>query len=547
MNICIYDKIIKFRFLLLAVGGILTSLTLIFPTVGFLEWITLIPAAFVLLVASDRKELKIRKFYGYGFVFFMCYYLVIYHWFFYMYPMDFTGMSRGASAVVVAVAWLGLSAFQAVWSALVFPLYAGLSRTSLFRKLPVLKPFAAACIWTAFEWSQTIGWWGVPWGRLCLGQSSYTFMLQSASLFGSYFITFLLLIVNFSIAYMLLYNKLLKTLSAVCAGLLVFNIATGIVSEAVMENNNGDKITAAAIQGNISSHDKWSDDSYRRSLEVYEKYTLEAAENGADLVVWPETALPYNIFSYDYMVEYVSNLAKEANVTILISAFTEQEGADYTDNDDDGLYNSIIEVKPDGTFGEVIYSKRHLVPFGEFVPMRSLVMTLIPPLANIGMLEEDLLAGQGSNIMDTEVGKIGCGVCFDSIYEHVTREAVNDGAELICISTNDSWFWDSAAVYMHNSQSKLRAIETGRYLVRAANTGVSSIISPTGEILQELGALKEGYIMDDVYIRNNVTLYSVIGNLFVYLCIAFAAGGAVCSAVIHFKENKKIKQQGQKD
>ena len=123
MNICVYDKIIKFRFLLLAIGGILTSLTLIFPTVGFLEWITLIPAAFVLLVASDRKELKIRKFYGYGFVFFMCYYLVIYHWFFYMYPLDFTGMSRSASAVVVAVAWLGLSAFQAVWSALIFPLY----------------------------------------------------------------------------------------------------------------------------------------------------------------------------------------------------------------------------------------------------------------------------------------------------------------------------------------------------------------------------------------------------------------------------------------
>ena len=534
-------NIVRFRYLSITVSGILTSLILIFPKVGFLQWISLVPLCMFLLISADdrEKKLKTRTFYRYGFVFFMCYYLVIYHWFLYMYPLDFTGMPRSASAVVVIVAWWGLSLFQAVWSALIFPAYAAVSRTSFIKKNPVLRPLVGACIWTAFEWSQTIGWWGVPWGRMSLGQSEYPIMLQSASIFGSYFITFALVLFNFSIAYMLIHMSSRRIMTVVCAALIFFNTCSGIAIMSTSDKHNGKCVRVAAIQGNISSHDKWSSDSLSKCLDIYRKYTLEAAENGACLVVWPETALPYNLFARNDLTDYVSNLAKEANVTILVSAFTEEYGADYTDNTDDGLYNSIIEVKPDGSFGEVVYSKRHLVPFGEFVPMRKLIMTLIPPLANLGMLDEDLLAGYESRIMDTEAGRIGCGVCFDSIYESVMLEAARDGAQLISISTNDSWFWDSAAVYMHNAQSKLRAVETGRYLVRSANTGVSSIISPTGKSMQELGALVDGYLIDDIYLRDNTTLYTVIGNLFVYLCIAFVAGCIAVSVIINIRNKKQ--------
>jgi apolipoprotein N-acyltransferase len=103
----------------------------------------------------------------------------------------------------------------------------------------------------------------------------------------------------------------------------------------------------------------------------------------------------------------------------------------------------------------------------------------------------------------------------------VTREAALNGAEIIIISTNDSWFSDSAALDMHNSQSKLRAIETGRYIVRSANTGISSIIDPLGNVKQNLGALTEGYVLDEVRARDQITPYTFIGNTFVYLCMAF--------------------------
>lgn len=531
-------KIKKYRFLLLAISGFLTSLPLVIPEIGMIQWFTMIPAALVLMSLAEERKIKIRKFYAWGLIYFMFYYVVVFHWFLYMYPMEFTGMSKGAAAVVVGFACIGLSFFQAVGSSLIFPIYAVLSRTRAFEKIPLLRPFCAVCIWTAAEWTQTIGWWGVPWGRLSLGQSNHTVMLLSSSLFGSYFVTFLIVLVNFMLAYAFLHADKTKIVATVAAGALVLDLGIGIVISTTYEND-GEMVVAAAIQGNISSHDKWSPDRFQNTLDIYEKYTLEAAEQGATLIVWPETALPYNLFENDGLVEFVSDLAVETGATILVSAFTEEEGADYTDSGDDGLYNSVIEVRPDGTFGETIYSKQKLVPFGEFVPMRDIVMTLVPPLANIGMLDDDLLWGKGSQVMDTDVGRIGSAICFDSIYESVILSSVRDGAQLICVSTNDSWFLDSAAVYMHNSQSRLRAIESGRYIVRAANTGVSSIINPLGEVEQELGALVDGYIVGEIYMRDNATLYSVIGNLFVYLCIAFAAGCGAASAVIYTVEKRR--------
>ena len=105
------------------------------------------------------------------------------------------------------------------------------------------------------------------------------------------------------------------------------------------------------------------------------------------------------------------------------------------------------------------------------------------------------------------------------------------------ISTNDSWFSDSAALDMHNGQARLRAIETGRYVVRSANTGISSIIDPMGNVKEELGAQKEGYIVSDVYLRDQRTVYSYVGNIFVYICMAFIS---VLSCIRIIEEIKAI-------
>ncbi|MBQ8408038.1 MAG: apolipoprotein N-acyltransferase [Clostridia bacterium] len=511
------DILNKYRAVILLVfSGLLTAIPVAFPKLGFLQWISAVPAALILLESAECKELRLRKIWGRGLLFFWTYYAVVFHWFFYMYPLDFAGLSNFASVVVVLFACFGLSFLQALFSAFAFLIIGYLSRTETARRFPMVCPFLGAAVWTVAEWFQTVGWWGVPWGRLPLGQVEAPLLLRSASLFGSYFVTFIILAVNFCIAYVILHRNTKKILSAVAVLLFCLNLAAGSLVT-LLYREEGEQITVAAAQGNIPSADKWDSSSLERNLGIYEGLTVSASANGASVIVWPETAIPYDFFSRYDLQSYMSSLAKENEITILFSAFT-------SDEESGMLRNSIIEVRPDGSFGETVYHKQRLVPFGEFVPMRRLVMFLVPPLAEIGMLSEDLMAGEESVVFQTSVGRVGCGICFDSIYEDLIRSSVQNGAEIIAISTNDSWFGDSAALAMHNSQSILRAIENGRYVVRSANTGISSVIDPMGNVVEALEADREGYVIADACMRQQTTLYTRIGNVFVYICMTFAAG-----------------------
>lgn len=499
--------------LLLILSGFLTALPLIVTELGFLQWVSVTIAAWVLLSLTENREIRLRRLYGMGVLFFSVYYATAFHWFFYMYPLDFAGLSNAESLAVVILACFGIGIFQGSQSGLVFLLFGKISRGRLASKYKILMPFIAASLWVTFEWWQTVGWWGVPWARLPLGQIDAPLVVRSISLFGSYFVTFVIVSVAFCFALALRQKKNEKLFAYVALGIFCVNLALGF-AVTLTYNEGGEPVKVAALQGNISSSDKWDSDSAERMLNIYNDLTEKAADEGAEIVVWPETALPYVLFDSDVLVEFVSDLARDNEVTILVSAFT-------VDEESEQRYNSVIEVRPDGSFGETVYSKQRLVPFGEFVPMREFVTFIFPPLANIGILEDDLLAGSESVVIDSESGRIGCALCFDSIYENVIADSVRNGAEIIAISTNDSWFSDSAALDMHNAQARLRAMESGRYVVRSANTGISSVIDPMGNVVKELGALERGYVVSDVSLRDQSTLYTVIGNLFVYLCVAF--------------------------
>jgi apolipoprotein N-acyltransferase len=140
-------------------------------------------------------------------------------------------------------------------------------------------------------------------------------------------------------------------------------------------------------------------------------------------------------------------------------------------------------------------------------------------------------------VIDAGGIRLGGLICFDSIYEELSYASVLDGAELICLGTNDSWFSDSAALYMHNAQAQLRAIENGRYVARAANTGISTIITPRGEVIEELEPLVSGNVYATVYARDQITLNTTLGNAFVYLIL-------ICFVAV-FTQNiiKKVKNK----
>ena len=534
---------VKFGYIIAAVSGIIMALPLIFPALGILQWLAFIPTALCLYIFADDVKIRLRKLYLLGAAYFMPFYVVVFHWFYFMHPMDFAGLSGAQSIFVVTLATFGMAALQTVTAALIFPIFAWLSRGIFLRRAPIVKPFLVAAMFTVNEWWQTLGWWGVPWGRLALGQLDYKVIIQPASALGSYFVSFMILAVNLLIAYALINIKSTKLVTYICAGAMVFHCALGgVLLYLNSQNDEARKIRVSAAQDTVTNEEKWSNTSpeanYLYTIGRYGELTAAAAEAGAQIVVWPETVLPYEFFINNYgMVDAVSNIARENNVTILFSTFTAVDG----NSEKNGLYNSIVQVNPDGSYGKSVYAKQHLVPFGEFLPMAWLIEPIIPALAELAQTD-NIQPGTDSVVFEMQEGKVGGLICFDSIYESLALDSVRNGAEMLSVSTNDAWFKESAALNMHYSQSRLRAIECGRYVIRSANTGISAVIAPTGEVLELCGAGEVGHATADAYFRTERTLYSYIGNTFVYMLIVFVMTVVTVSVISFFKAfSKRVK------
>ncbi len=509
----------KLRLPLLAASAFITALTLMVPQIGILEWVSLVPFALVCLSLAERGT-PLKKTALYLLFFFGIYYFYLFHWFVFMYPMSFLGISRWAAVIVVAVAWLGLTLLQALPSVGLFLLFRLFIDRRFVYRYRILLPFVASALWVVLEWLFTLTWAGVPWSRLALGQTAMPIMLGGASIFGSYYITFIIVAVNFLIAYAFYYQKKKVYIAAVL--LFAANLAFG---GALMLGTRDGKtpVTVAAVQGNISSQDKWDTSKYLDTLVDLQNLTRQATRRGAMIVVWSESVVPEVLEDMPSTVDFLSGMAESNACYLMAGAF---------DRGEDGRrYNGLYTFRPDGTLDETVYHKRHLVPFGEYVPMRWFVETFIPQLASVNASEHDLAAGDSSEIISTEYGKIGSIICFDSIYENTVRKSVLDGAQILVVSTNDSWFSNSAALTMHRSQSVLRAVENGRWVIRAANTGISSVISPRGEIVGELGALQKGYVCRDVYARSYLSVYTRIGNVMVWTCmLALVSLAVACAA-----------------
>ena len=500
------------RLWMMLLGGVLTAIPCVAPQLGWLQWIAMVPLMVGLYQFGEEPTDTLKKAYRYGFLTVYAYYLIIYNWFFALYPLDFAGLNHTESVVVILAGWLGLSLLQAIPGGLIFLLYRLLGKTGLYDRVPLLRPFVFASLWVCFEWCSTLSWAGVPWGRLCLGQVECLPMLQSASLFGSYFVSFLILLVNGLIAYAILYQMRATLCSGLAVVLLSANFGFGYLKINAEPAQETDTVSVAVVQGNINSHEKWDSNSDAKMRRVHEELTKKAAEEGAKIVLWAETAMPYPLNQRPDLQYFVSRLAKECNVTLVIGAlYRDQEGNEY---------NALYMVDPDGGVREEFYAKRHLVPFGEYVPFRPLVEALIPPLAELTMLS-DIEAGKDPALFTWKENQIGSLICFDSIYEQLQLDSVRQGAQLMFLSTNDSWFGDSSALYMHLAQAKLRAIETNRFVARAANTGISAVLNEKGETLASIDPEIDGYTLADVEMLQTRSLYTIIGNFFVYICIVF--------------------------
>ena len=535
--------------------GILAAIPFVFRYLFILSYVSLIPVAYMLI--KRGACIKKRQAYSIGLWFGFGYFGVLYYWFTRLYPMEFADLTPFQSIILVGVCWLGLALLQSLEFGFLTLAYRLIKPN---KDKPIIGGALFIALWVIFEFQQTLGWRGVPWGRLAVSQSKAPVLQQSASLFGSYFVSAVIVAVNVFLA-LALYcifdsegkefrEKLISSLKtkksviygSVAIGIFTLNLLFGVIRLTAYDEKAGKEVTAAVIQGNISSLEKWEVNATEKSTDKYIELTkkcVERSENGVDIVVWPETVIPTTLnYKNSKIVSKISEMAEELQVTVFVGSFDFYYDPKTLDSRE---YNAIFIFTPNGEMGEQRYYKRHLVPFGEYTPMEQVILTFLPVLGSLNILSDPLTPGTDSEIFDTEHGKVGSLICFDSIYETLALDSVRDGAELITLSTNDSWFSDSAAVWQHNSHAALRAIESGRYIVRAANTGVSSIITPEGRYVTEIKPLETDYESATVYMRSDRTLYSYIGNLFVLIAFLGAVTITVYPYVI--KLIKKLKEE----
>ncbi len=492
------------RYLFLILAGAIGALPIAFPAIGFLQWVLLI--TFGLFCFSNEKR-KTKTEYLNGLAFFFGYFSICHSCFFAMYPLKATGITKGAAFAVVLLAAFGIALFQALGFSFIF---------LIARKAEVNKyllPFFVAALWCIGEWAQNFFWFGLPFAQLAVSQTNAIELCQSADLFGSCFLGFLIISVNMLLA--LSFKEKNKKSKAILAFIALFifvsNVAYGTLD--IMHSEKGVKsVKISAFQGNISTEEKWSDHMLDRSLMIYERFAEEAAAAEAEYALLPETVIPYVTEEYNDIDAFFTDLAHHHNIKIMLGTFGRVDG---------GTGNIIRVYEPMNTPINV-YTKQKPVPFGEYVPLRSILTAIFPPLDNINILQRSLIPGKESSVWQDGELDFGHLICFDSVYSSLARKSTKNGADILMISTNDSWFGTSHGLNIHFAHAKLRAIENGRSVLRAANTGITAAIMPNGEVIQMIGADETGQITVSLPLSENDTLYTSIGDGFVYFSMLFA-------------------------
>jgi apolipoprotein N-acyltransferase len=273
----------------------------------------------------------------------------------------------------------------------------------------------------------------------------------------------------------------------------------------------GEAIRVGLIQGNVSLEERVNVTRLGAIFTSYLTMTRQAIRQGAELVIWPESATPFRFEDDPLAAEQVRTLARQARVPILLGSDQIEAGAQ-------GLptkyFNSAFLVRPDGTTGAA-YRKMHLVPFGEYVPAKRIFFFAAPLVEAVS----DFSAGETATLLPVGAHKISTAICYEVVYPDLVRQFVVGGSELLTTITNDAWFGATSAPYQHFEQASMRAIEEGRYLVRAANTGVSGIVDPYGRVLEKTSIFQAAVLVGQVRYLQTSTFYARHGDILPYASV----------------------------
>lgn len=355
--------------------------------------------------------------------------------------------------------------------------------------------FALALLITGGEWLQeNIFVLSFPWSGVWLSVTGSPMLLQPANLLGSRFVSFIILSANGLIAELVMKPE--KKAPAAFLVLLfagVFSYGGYSLDRCKELSQNGVKLTALCVQDDAEGLKKNEMTPMEAAL-TYEKIAKSSPD--ADLVLLPETAVPCNYSSSAQEFEILRKLAAEKNCVIVTGCFL-HDGKDY---------NSMLAITSEGASDP--YCKQRLVPFGEKIPFA--LFTGADTLSECS--DKRYLKPTEADGM-----KIGCAVCVESVYSSLVKQQTREGAQLICVSTNDSWFGKSFARYQHYRHCIMRAAENRKWLLRSGNCGISAIISPWGEETAVLEESCEGAVSGEISLIPEGSLYARTGDLFITL------------------------------
>jgi apolipoprotein N-acyltransferase len=408
---------------------------------------------------------------------------------------------------VAVFAMLLLAAYLAL-----YPAVAALITGVLIARIGTRALFVAPAAWVATEFLRGYLFGGFPWVPLGNSQVTVLTVAQLASVLGVYGLSALVAFVNAAVAFAMLRGgrTRLKTLAMTAvlvvsiAGWGAWRIGDGSLARA------GSPIRVGLVQGNIEQTLKWRQDQARRIFTTYIAMTRDVVRRGAQYVIWPESSTPFTFESHADGERQMRELAREVGVPILFGS--DQEPSP------DRHYNAAFQLAPDGAT-LAVYRKIHLVPFGEFVPLSDW-LTIFPPLVQTLAGFAPFSAGDSMIMLPVGAHKASTAICYEVVYPSLVRDAVNDGSELLTTITNDAWYGHSSAPFQHFAMATMRAIEHGRYLARAANTGISGVIDPYGRVVARSGIFEQVGLVQEVRFLTSRTIYSAIGDVVAYAAMA---------------------------
>jgi apolipoprotein N-acyltransferase len=364
--------------------------------------------------------------------------------------------------------------------------------------------------WVLFEWLRGWLFTGFPW--LAIGYTQIDSPLGGlAPLLGVYGVSLAVALSGGLVWLALARNGRTRWLALV--GLLVLWAAGGALRMVEWTQPSGSPLKAALIQANIQPSMKWDPEALIPVLQAHLELTREYLDADADVIVWPETAVPAFLDEMrEGLIDPMTQTAREEGVAMVLGIpFRAADG---------GYYNGLLSLGDE----QGLYAKRHLVPFGEFMPFKGLLGPLVK-LFEVPMSDFSA-GGAGESLLQVGGLPVGASICYEDVYPEEVIRALPQAAYLINVS-NDAWFGDSLAPWQHLEIARMRALETGRPLVRSTNTGVSAVIDHHGTVLGSIPLFQRAGLAVELQPRSGATPFVLLGNwLAIGLALVMLTAGA---------------------